>query len=174
MTSRTKVVRSVVTLHTSLWSQQSGRTYIRSRPNAGKVPLQNEIRRRQRLQAGELNLEIGDAVAVDVAFDDGLVVGGTGGVALEPAQFARHAVKLIAFDSEEAEGGSAGTHAIGVDGRKSMSSLKWMKSLMTSRAAPLPISTTLLKSKSSPPAPPIVVFLAEASGEPVVAHAAVE
>ena len=47
--------------------------------------LKEKIRRRQRLQAGELDLEIGASVAVDVALDDGLVVGRAARILLEPA-----------------------------------------------------------------------------------------
>ena len=39
---------------------------------------QDKIARRQRLQPGQLDLEVGAGVAVDVAIDDGLVVGGAG------------------------------------------------------------------------------------------------
>ena len=39
---------------------------------------QDKIARHQRLQPRQLDLEVGAGIAVDVAIDDGLVVGGAG------------------------------------------------------------------------------------------------
>ena len=39
------------------------------------MPLQEEVSDRQRLQADELYLEIGNGIAIDVAGNDGLVAG---------------------------------------------------------------------------------------------------
>ncbi|MDK1373282.1 MULTISPECIES: hypothetical protein [unclassified Sinorhizobium] len=45
-----------------------------------RLALQKEVARNERLDPGKLDLEVGAAVAGDVAVDDRLVVGGTGGV----------------------------------------------------------------------------------------------
>ena len=101
-------------------------------------------------------LKIGDLVGVDGAFDDGRAS------RLEPAQLTRGASEGRAFGGEEGERmPRQGT--VGVDGREVDvvgQSDRWVKSVITSRVpAVLPISASALKSKSSVPAPPVLVSL---------------
>ena len=85
-------------------------------PIAAGPRLQNKIRRRQRFQTGKLNLKISDLVTVNVALDDGLVIGSPGQVLPKPTQLSRCACKRRAMCSQEAEGGVADSPAVGIDG----------------------------------------------------------
>src|SRR5215470_4359201 len=88
----------------------------RRRDAAASLRLQDKITRREFLETCDLDLEVGDAVAIDVAAHDGDVVGGAGLVERLVMQFARLAAKRLRAD--ELERLVARFARIGVDGRE--------------------------------------------------------
>src|SRR5262245_52309027 len=69
-------------------SQVVGVVAIVSLPLDDQRCSENEVRRAERDQPLQLDREVDMLVAVEVALDDGLVVGGAGGVLLEPVDLA--------------------------------------------------------------------------------------
>ena len=132
------------------WRTRDGDMAFSVRHCGPCVRGRNRSRRCQRLEAGELDLEVGLPVAVGVAFDDRLVVGGAGVVDLKPAE-------LPVDTGEGSPCGCPEAERLPVMVPRSMSSMRCWKSVMRSRVEPLPISLAVLKSKSSPPLPPVMV-----------------
>lgn len=77
---------------------------------------ENEVADPQNDQAGQLDLEIRDAVAIDVTKNDGLVAGGASHIFHAPLQLATDTGKGRARHREEAERLIARKRGVGVDG----------------------------------------------------------